>query len=212
MEPIHIKQKIRSETALTVDSAAATTTSGRVYPVAVDKSGYLAVNVPWTDTNTNTNYYHTPSYTATAPTSPTGGSANLKIGTGTGVKDLYVPVATGSVSGVTMVYPAASCTSFSSDSGTVTPLAVQKGAKMFAITRPNSSTTNAITRYSNTTGDVKDSKILIEDVTNTKDTSKKANVPFLIPCEGRKENGIWLLHRPSRWNIIYWWCIRCQCY
>lgn len=40
------KAKLRSETALTVDSAAATTTSGRVYPVAVDKSGYLSVNVP----------------------------------------------------------------------------------------------------------------------------------------------------------------------
>lgn len=45
---------------------------------------------------------------------------------------------------------------------------------MFAITRPASSTTNAITRFSNTTGDVKDSKIIIEDVTNTKDTTKKA--------------------------------------
>ena len=34
---------------MTVDSAAATTTtSGRVYPVAVDKSGYLSVSVPWT--------------------------------------------------------------------------------------------------------------------------------------------------------------------
>lgn len=51
-----VKAKLRSETALTVDSAAATTTSGRVYPVAVDKSGYLSVNVPWTDTNTNTTY------------------------------------------------------------------------------------------------------------------------------------------------------------
>lgn len=44
------KVKLRSEAALTIDSAAATTTSGRVYPVAVDKSGYLSVNVPWTDT------------------------------------------------------------------------------------------------------------------------------------------------------------------
>lgn len=39
---------LRSTTALSVSSAAATTTSGRVYPVAVDKDGYLAVNVPWT--------------------------------------------------------------------------------------------------------------------------------------------------------------------
>lgn len=47
-----LKVKLRSETALTIDSAAVTTTSGRVYPVAVDKTGYLAVNVPWTDNNT----------------------------------------------------------------------------------------------------------------------------------------------------------------
>lgn len=39
------KAKLRSETALTVDSAAATTL-GNVYPVAVDKSGYLSLNVP----------------------------------------------------------------------------------------------------------------------------------------------------------------------
>lgn len=47
-----VKAKLRSETALTNDSAAATETSGRVYPVAVDKSGYLAVNVPWANDNT----------------------------------------------------------------------------------------------------------------------------------------------------------------
>ena len=97
-----------------------------------------------------------------------------------------LPAASGSAAGITIVYPAASCTTFSSDSGTVTPLAVQKGAKMFAITRPTSSTVNAITRYSNTTGDVQDSKIIIEDVTNTKDTSKKAQV-IAIPAEGSKK-------------------------
>lgn len=47
-----VSAKLRSTTALTLDSAAATTTTGRVYPVAVDKTGYLAVNVPWSDTNT----------------------------------------------------------------------------------------------------------------------------------------------------------------
>ena len=99
---------------------------------------------------------------------------------------LSVPDAGANTKGVTVVYPAASCTTFSSDAGTVTPLAVQKGAKMFAVTRPTSSTTNAITRYSNTIGDVKDSKILIEDVTNTKDTSKTAQV-LSIPAEGGKK-------------------------
>lgn len=62
------KAKLRSETALTVDSSAAATTSGRVYPVAVDKTGYLAVNVPWTDNNT---VYTHPTHTAVTGV-PTG--------------------------------------------------------------------------------------------------------------------------------------------
>lgn len=49
-----VKAKLRSETALANASAAATETAGRVYPVAQDKDGYLAVNVPWVDTNTQT--------------------------------------------------------------------------------------------------------------------------------------------------------------
>jgi len=97
-----------------------------------------------------------------------------------------LPQASGTSAGITIVYPAASCTTFSSDSGTVTPLAVQKGAKMFAITRPSATTNKAVARYSNTTGDVQDSKILIEDVTNTRDTSKTANV-LSIPAEGGKK-------------------------
>lgn len=50
-----VSAKLRSSTALTVNSAAATTTSGRVYPVVPDKSGYLAVNVPWTNAVTSVN-------------------------------------------------------------------------------------------------------------------------------------------------------------
>jgi hypothetical protein len=124
----------------------------------------------------------------TLPTASSSTLGGVKIGTNINVSSgtISVPTASGSQAGVTLVYPAASCTTFSSDSGTVTPLAVQKGAKMFAITRPSSSTNKAITRYSNTTGDVQDSKILIEDVTNTKDTSKKAQV-LSIPAEGGKK-------------------------
>ena len=40
-----------STTKLTNNSAAVTEVANRVYPVALDNSGYLAVNVPWTDTN-----------------------------------------------------------------------------------------------------------------------------------------------------------------
>ena len=46
---VKLKANLQSETKLSNDSAAATEVSGRVYPVALDKSGYLAVNVPWTD-------------------------------------------------------------------------------------------------------------------------------------------------------------------
>lgn len=118
-----------------------------------------------------------------APSSHNHSASDITSGT---MSTARLPAASGTSAGITIVYPAASCTTFSSDSGTVTPQAVQKGAKMFAITRPSTSTTNAVTRYSNTTGDVKDSKITIEDVTNTKDSSKKANV-LVIPAEGGKK-------------------------
>lgn len=119
------------------------------------------------------------------PTASSSVLGGVKIGTNINISSgvISVPTASDSVAGVTIVYPAASCTAFSSDSGAVTPLAVQKGAKMFAITRPSNTTTNAIVRYSNTTGDVANSKILIEDVTNTKDSSQKAQV-ISIPAAG----------------------------
>lgn len=44
-----IKADLKSETKLTNAAAAAIETAGRVYPVALDKDGDLAVNVPWTD-------------------------------------------------------------------------------------------------------------------------------------------------------------------
>ncbi len=47
-----IKTKLKSETASTLDSAAMGATASRQYAVGVDKSGYLSVNIPWTDTNT----------------------------------------------------------------------------------------------------------------------------------------------------------------
>ena len=179
-----VSAKLRSTTALTVDSAAATTTSGRVYPVAPDKSGYLAVNVPWTDTDTK--------YTLPNATSSTLGG--VKIGSNVSISNgtISVPTASGTAAGVTLVYPAASCTTFSSDSGTVTPLAVQKGAKMFAITRPPKDSpardviAKRIARWKNDDGDLENTMITIEDVTNSKDSSKKAQV-ITIPAEGNKK-------------------------
>lgn len=47
-----IKAKLKSETASTLDSTAMGSTASRQYAVGVDKSGYLSVNIPWTDTDT----------------------------------------------------------------------------------------------------------------------------------------------------------------
>ncbi len=129
---------------------------------------------------TGANAYSLP----TASSSTLGGvkiGSNLSISSGV----LSVPAASGTTAGVTIVHPAAQCTTFSSDSGTVTPLAVQKGAKQFAITRPSSSTNKAITRYSNTTGDVQDSTIIIEDVVNTRDSSNAQVIA--VPASGGKK-------------------------
>ena len=70
--------------------------------------------------NDNTNYYHTPSYTT-----------GLKIGTGSGVSDMYVPSATGTQSGVVIMHPAANCTTFTSDDSTCTVAAVKKAVTLF---------------------------------------------------------------------------------
>lgn len=43
-----ISAKLKSTTALTADARSQTNTANRTYPVSIDKSGYLAVNVPWT--------------------------------------------------------------------------------------------------------------------------------------------------------------------
>ena len=65
-----IKAKLKSETALTLESAATTTgTTDRVYPVVTDKSGFLAVDVPWQNT-TYTFANGTNNFTVT----PAGGS------------------------------------------------------------------------------------------------------------------------------------------
>ena len=111
------------------------------------------------------------------------------------VKGDVLPKASATTEGITLVYPAAQCTTYTSDVGTVSPLAVQKGAKMFAITRPPKKgsgegetgvTVNAIPRWEDSTGDLKNSKIIIEDVTNSRDSSKKAQV-ITIPAEGGKK-------------------------
>jgi len=67
------------------------TTANKKYAVQVDSNGNAYVDVPWTDNNTN--YYHNPSY-----------NAGLKIGTGVGVNDMYVPVMTSTALGVAKLF------------------------------------------------------------------------------------------------------------
>lgn len=161
--------------------------------VTTDASGVITISS--TDNNTT---YDVVSTTANGLAPKRDGSTS-KFLRGDGTWST-LPAASGSAAGVTIVYPVASCTTFSSDSGTVTPAAVQKGAKKFSITRPIECTTsdpypiaastvhvNGIARWADTNCNIIDSpKITIEDVTNTKDTSKKANV-LAIAAEGGKK-------------------------
>lgn len=96
---------------------------------------------------------------------------------------------------IPIVYNSTECTSFTSDIGTkdagkagaLTPAAAAKAAKQFAITRPpkkspaETVTDKAVARWQGTNGDLQDSKIKIEDVTNTVN-NKKAQV-ISIPTE-----------------------------
>ena len=51
--------KLEDDTVQTVAANAVTATSGRTYGVQVNNSGQAVVNVPWSDTNTDTNNYVT---------------------------------------------------------------------------------------------------------------------------------------------------------
>jgi hypothetical protein len=77
-----IKCNLNNETSLgTLGSTS------KLYAIGVDANGKLCVNVPWTDNNDN--YYHTRAY-----------SSGLKISTGTGVDDMYAPIAGADTLGV----------------------------------------------------------------------------------------------------------------
>lgn len=84
-----IKAKLRTEGLMSLDSINASSTSNRVYAVQQDKSGYLAVSVPWTDTNTDTKVtsvanHYTPSggttLSASGGSSLTAGSSQVVTG------------------------------------------------------------------------------------------------------------------------------------
>ena len=74
----------------------------------------------FTQQDNNTNYYHSPLYTA-----------GLNIATGSGVNNMYVPYATASQYGAVIMHPAANCTSYTSDDSTCTVAAVKKAVTLF---------------------------------------------------------------------------------
>lgn len=69
-----IKADLTSETKLTNAAADGTETSGRVYPVRLDKNGKLAVNVPWTDTSHYSAYLYAGANNATAHAAVSSGT------------------------------------------------------------------------------------------------------------------------------------------
>ena len=82
----------------------------------------VLTNNNYTSYISNTNYYHTRVY-----------SSGLKISTGTGVSDMYVPTGTTSTLGVVKQHTASDCTSYTSDEGATTPAAVKKAVGMFGV-------------------------------------------------------------------------------
>lgn len=80
-----LKASLRNEAALAGASVAAVEVAGRVYPVAVDKDGYLSVVVPWEDTTYDLTGYAplaSPALTGT-PTAPTAqnGDSSTQVAT-----------------------------------------------------------------------------------------------------------------------------------
>ena len=68
---------LKSTTPLTIDSANSGNTANRAYAVALDKSGYLAVNVPWN----NTTYTFDGTYNASSNKAATVSSITTRIAT-----------------------------------------------------------------------------------------------------------------------------------
>jgi hypothetical protein len=113
-----IKAKLKSETALTADSANATETSGRIYAIQPDKSGNLAVVVPWTDNNTTTGT------TYTAGNVP----ANTTFGTNGSIKNAYDDCISKEVASITR-------------SGTTFTAKNSSGTQLFTFTQQDNNTT-----------------------------------------------------------------------
>lgn len=83
---VTVSANLKSTTAHTASSATPTNTASRQYAVGVDKDGYLSVNVPWSDTNTDTkvtsaaNHYAPVADSSAELTATTSGTATVADG------------------------------------------------------------------------------------------------------------------------------------
>ena len=126
--------KADSADKLNTDAGSSTNPVYFASGIPVKTTYTLNASVPSNAKFTDTNHYHSPTYTS-----------GVKIGTGNGISDLYVPNASATSAGVTIVYPESQCTTFTSDSGTVTPAAVKKAVTTFGVLKAGSTMTGALT-------------------------------------------------------------------
>lgn len=126
--------KADSANKLNTDAGSSTNPVYFASGIPVKTTYTLNASVPSNAKFTDTNHYHSPTHTS-----------GVKIGTGNGISDLYVPNASATSAGVTIVYPESQCTTFTSDLGTVTPAAVKKAVTTFGVLKAGSTMTGALT-------------------------------------------------------------------
>lgn len=180
---------LKSTTKLTTDANAITDLTNKTYAVSLDKSGYLAVNVPWTDNNTNS--YHTTgswsgiTYTATAkggaeelaftlPSASTSAPGVVQLSSAT--NDSSTTVAA-TASAVKAAYDLAA--SKTNNTGTVTSVTI-KGSSTVTVNSENAITTTGTRTLSITAANA--SAIL--NTLTTQDTTPQDNDYFISQYVG----------------------------
>ena len=105
-------------------SSAGNLAANRIYEFVYDGTDWELIG----DFNTNTTYSVVSTSADGLAPKRDGSTTKFLRGDGTWAT---LPAASGTAAGITIVYPAASCTTFTSDSGTCTPAAVKKAVGMF---------------------------------------------------------------------------------
>ena len=113
-------ETVVAPTNMTAATASAAGTAGLVpAPAKGKQTAFLRGDATW----------------AALPTASTSAAGIVTIGSNISVSSgtISVPAASDTTAGVTIVYPAAKCTTYTTDSGTVTPAAVKQAVDMFSL-------------------------------------------------------------------------------